>query len=108
MLLWWLLRETHCQIEKSKGKKNANGQKIRQNPLSSMAPKSPKLKRFSSLPKGWSPMTPNAPNVPLDLGFLTTPNYDSNWDAEYSEKFIICYEIKLDFNMIYQSLCAPE
>ena len=62
-------------IEKSKGKKNANGQKIRQNPLSSMAPKSPKLKRFSSLPKGWSPMTPNASNEPLDLGFLTNPNY---------------------------------
>ena len=37
--------------------------KNRQNPLVCMAPKTPKLKWFSSLPKGWSPITPNASNA---------------------------------------------
>ena len=34
--------------------------KNRQNPLVCMAPKTPKLKLFTSLPKGWSPITPDA------------------------------------------------
>ena len=71
-------------VDKSKGKENANGEKIRQNPLACMAPKTPKLKRFSSLPKGWSPITPDASHDPLDLGFLASPS-NSSWDAEYSE-----------------------
>ena len=55
-----------------------------QNPLACMAPKTPKLKQCSSLPKGWSPITPDASHDPLDLGFLASPSYIS-WDAEYSE-----------------------
>ena len=47
-------------IDKSKGKENVNGEKIRQNPFACIAPKTLKLKRFSSLPKGWSPITPDA------------------------------------------------
>ena len=58
--------------------------KNRQNPLVCMAPKTPKLKLFTSLPKGWSPITPDASNEPLDLGFLASPS-NSSWDAEYSE-----------------------
>ena len=61
-------------IDKSQGKKNANGRKIRQNPLANMAPKSP-----------------NTSNKPSDTGLpmlptnhRTNPNYDSNCDAEYS------------------------
>ena len=54
-------------IDKSKGKENANGQKrIRQIILLAWLQK---LKLFSSLPKGWSPINPNASNEPLDLGF---------------------------------------
>ena len=34
--------------------------KNRQNPLVCMAPKTPKLILFTSLPKGWSPITPDA------------------------------------------------
>ena len=71
-------------VDKSKGKENANGEKIRQNPLACMALKTSKLKRFSSLPKGWSPITPDASHDPLDLGFLASPS-NSSWDAEYSE-----------------------
>ena len=71
-------------VDKSKGKENANGEKIRQNPLACMAPKTPKLKQCSSLPKGWSPITPDASHETLDLGFLASPS-NSSWDAEYSE-----------------------
>ena len=71
--------------DKSKSNENANSEKrIVQNPVARMAPKTPKLKRFSSLPKGWSPITPDASHEPMDLGFLASPSYIS-WDAEYSE-----------------------
>ena len=84
-------------IDKSQGKKNANGRKIRQNPLANMAPKSP-----------------NASNIPSHKSQLwyqlwcRVLEYSEYWVLRNAEKRIVCYEIKLDFNMIYQSLRAPE
>ena len=72
--------------DKSKSNENANSEKgILQNPIACMAPKTPNLKRHSSVPKNWNPMTPNTSNEPLDNAFLADPGYSSSWDAAYSE-----------------------
>ena len=78
-------RKVKTQERTSRQNQRQGGCKWRENPAETyclyMAPKTPKLKRFSSLPKGWSPITPDDSHEPLDLGFLASPS----WDAEYSE-----------------------
>ena len=59
-------------VDKSKGKENANGEKIRQNPLACIAPKTLKLKRFSSIPKGWSPDAPDEQVPVIAVGMQST------------------------------------